>query len=63
MESEQKNRRKREVSPDYYSSHVIEGEYDGVIENLESENKNEKQTSPTEKPTIHKKRFVLPISY
>ena len=39
-ESEQKNRRKREVSPDYYSNHVIEGEYDDVVECLESENKN-----------------------
>merc|ERR1719318_650558 len=54
-ESEQKNRRKRDVSPDYYSNHVIEGEYDEVIENQESENKSEKQTSQTEKPTIQKK--------
>ena len=39
MESEQKNRRKREVSPDYYSNHVIEGEYDDVIVSLEIETK------------------------
>jgi len=54
-ETERKNRRKREVSPDYYSNHVIEGEYDDVVENLDIENTSEHQPMLTEKPSLSKK--------
>jgi len=39
-EKDTKSRRKREVSPDYYSNHVIEGEYDDIIESFEEEEQN-----------------------
>jgi len=45
-------RRKREASEDYYSSHVIEGEYDDVLESLEVETTSELKPQGTEKPTI-----------
>ena len=49
--SEGKTRRKREASPDYYSSHVIEGEYD----DLDIETTTEQQPVVTEKPSTSKR--------
>jgi len=50
QDSEGKTRRKREASPDYYSSHVIEGEYD----DLDIETTSEQQPAVTEKPSTSK---------
>jgi len=47
------NRRKREASDDYYSNHVIEGEYDEVVESLEVESTSEQE------PEVTKSRLPL----
>ena len=46
------------MSPDYYSNHVIEGEYDDVVENLEIENTSEHQPVLTEKPSLSKRSAI-----
>jgi len=50
---ERSNRRKREASDDYYSNHVIEGEYDDVVESLEVESTSEQEPAVTKKPVIN----------
>eukprot|EP00092_Neocalanus_flemingeri_P006595 GFUD01007110.1.p1 GENE.GFUD01007110.1~~GFUD01007110.1.p1 ORF type:complete len:351 (+),score=105.56 GFUD01007110.1:196-1248(+) len=54
-ETGRKLRRKREVSPDYYSNHIIEGEYDDILESIDTEDTTEHKNLLTEKPFVDKK--------